>query len=322
MSNTKIKILIFSLLTVLASIFFWWRILNFFVASPITAAHLIYGGIALLVFMTIILIFFVSVDDRKAIYLTIGIIGIAFIILLPYVFSNQQLNYYYLIFILIFLVSLMTAYEVMSIEKNDRIHLSLGKIWQRGLPHLIIGTCLIISVIYYFHPLMKLDQTGFELPSQVVAGIIKPIAGMLGKTLSPFYESKMTVDEILAMNLVVSDRQNLLNLDPEMLSLIPRERLATMKIDEILKDPGIGPLIKEQILQKAKNINPLVIAQQREEFAKQMGITLAGNENMERVLTKLVNTTVNKFAGPYTKQVSLIIAILLFFLFKIYFRGC
>jgi hypothetical protein len=182
-----------------------------------------------------------------------------------------------------------------------------------------MGLSLIISVVYYFHPLIKFGQSGFELPAQMSAALIKPVAGILGKTLSPFYDSKMTIDEILAMNSVVSDRKNLLNLDPEMLSLIPRERLATMKIDEILKDPGIGPLIKDQLWQKARTLNPLVVAQQREEFAKQMGLQLEGNENMEQVLTKLVNTTINKFASPYAKEVSLIIAVLLFFFLRFVF---
>ncbi|MFN3967213.1 MAG: glycosyltransferase, partial [Endomicrobiia bacterium] len=39
-----------------------------------------------------------------------------------------------------------------------RERFSLSKIWQRGLPMIVIALSLMISIIYYFHPLLKFSQ--------------------------------------------------------------------------------------------------------------------------------------------------------------------
>lgn len=321
MTKEQFKVLIFILFTLIASVFFWWQTLNIFQVENIQISDLIYFGTSFLVFLVFLLLQFILTEVRGTAYFAIFLLGLISILIYLWRFGVNSLNYYYLVSVLISLILLMIAYELMGLEREDRLRLSLGKIWQRGLPIIVIALSLIISIIYYFHPLLKFSQDKIELPLQLMKWLMKPMGPMFSKVL-PFYDPKMTIDEMLAASLAMTGGEeglDIKSLGPEILAKIPAEKLMTMGSEELLKDPEIKALIKQQLVKKSKGVDQRLIAQQREDFAKSLGIKLTGKETMDEVINKLINARLGEFIGPYYKQISIGIAIIFFFLLRFIF---
>lgn len=326
MAQSQVKALIFTLLTLVAGVFFWQQILNIFSIhggeiENIQVSDLIFLGIGLLVFLVFFLTLFILTENRGTVYLVVFLLNLIFALLYFQKFGFSPLNYYFLVSLLISLILLMIAYELMGIEKEDRLKLSVGRIWKRGLPMVIIALSLIISVIYYSHPFFKFTKDKIELPPQIMKWVMKPMGGIFTKVL-PFYDPKMTIDEMLASSLAIGGEGggiDISSLDPEILSKIPAEKLMTMDTEELMNDPAVKALIIQQITQKSKSVDPRLVAQQREDFAKSLGIKLTGKETMDEVMNKLVNVRFGEFIGPYYQWVSIGITVALFFLLKFIF---
>ncbi|MGC9048800.1 MAG: hypothetical protein ACP5IX_01080 [Patescibacteria group bacterium] len=319
MTSGQVKILIFSLLVLLAGFFFCWQTINIFKVATIQIFNLIYFGISFLLFLIFLLLFYILSENRGAVYLTIFLLTLCFIFIYLWQMGIKSFNFYFLVLMFIFLILLIAAYELINLEKEDRLKLSLGRIWKRSLSLIIISLTLFICLIYYFHPLLKISQEKIELPPQLIKWLMKPMAGVFSKML-PFYNPEMTIDEMLAIGILTSDQKNLIQLlGPEILSKIPQEKLITGDFNELLKDPQIKALIEQQLIKESKNINQRLVTQERNEFARSLGIKLSGKETMDEVLSKLINSKLKEFIGPYYKYISLGIVVILFFLLKFIF---
>jgi hypothetical protein len=320
MSSAQIKILIFSLLTLLTGFFFCWQTMNIFQFKNIQVQQLIYFGASLLIFLIFLLLFYLISENRGITYLTIFFLSLLFVSVYLWRMGVKSFNLYFLILMFIFLIFLMMAYELIGLEKEDRLKLKLKRIWQGGMPLITVSLALFICLIYYFHPLLEIGQNKIELPPQLLKWLMKPMAGVFSKIL-PFYNPEMTIDEMLAMSVLTGGQTGLdfQSLGPEILSKIPQEKLMNLDINELMKDKTIKNLIEEQLVKKSKNVDQRLIAQERNEFAQSLGIKLTGKETMAEVLNKLINSRLGEFIGPYYKYVPLVIVVIFFFLLRFIF---
>ncbi len=316
MTFPKIKILILAAFMLLLTINFWWLLSLFFKTT--TVFHLAYLGISWLFFLSFGLLFFILVDSRNTIYTTFAL-GLGSFLLFFSFLGDRLLTGVYLISLLVFLLLLVIGYELILKEKKERLNLNLQKIWKRGLPFVILGLSLMIAVVYYFNPLLKFDQEEIEIPPQVFSFFLKPFSSLTSKVL-PFYSPDMTIDEILTTGSMFEGGGGapaLGNISPELLKQIDLIDLENLDINQLLKDPLIGELLRQEMSQQTQKIDPAFLKQQRGNLEKTLGISLEGNETFDLVLAKIVNNTIKGFVGPYGKEISIGIAFALFFVLRL-----
>ncbi len=310
--NFKIKPLIFALLMLIATILFWWCLSLFFTTTSLP--HLIYLVSSALILLIVFLLFSVLVESRNVVYLTFILsLGGFFLFFSP---SEELTMGIYIIGLLLFLLVLVIGYGLMSREKDQRLKLSLKKIWKRGLPFAITGIALIVSLVYYFNPLLNLSQEKIEIPTQVFSFLLKPASGIVSKIL-PFYDPEMTIDETLASGLILQGEGPQLQVEDvpaDLLEKIDFSNLENLDINELLKDPAVKDFLKEQVSQ---GDTADLVAEQRKQLSQSLGVELKGDETMEVVLANLVNSKLDEFVGPYAKEISLGITVALFLILKL-----
>lgn len=307
--NFKIRHLIFSFLMVLASILFWGFLFLFFTLANLQ--NLIYLSAGWLVFLIFFLLFCLLINNRNVIYLTLIIsVSFFFFFFLP---KEQTIFCLYLTGALIFLLLIVIGAELMLKEKEQRLKISLRKTWKRGLPLIITALSLIIALVYYFNPLIRIGQEKIEIPTKFFGLILKPTSGLVSRII-PFYDPEMTVDQILSAALVLQGGEGISSQD------IPADLLEKISPGEngfdvniLLQDPEIMSLVQ----QAGQGIDENLLAEQRKQLSESLGVKLAGDETMDVVLANIVNTRINSFVGPNTRVISLAIAIALFFLLKL-----
>ena len=261
----KIKHIILSLLAILSSIFFWGYLSLFFLAP--SSIHFLYLILSWLGFFILYLILTLLINSRNLIYTCLLAFGASF-----FIFFNQptEIILYYLLGVLFLILFSVISVELMLNEKENRLKLSFKKIWKRGISCFITALALIIALVYYFNPLMVINQKSIEIPSEFFGLILKPVGGMVGKII-PFYDPKMTVDETLASSLIIQGGVN----------------------------------------------NQDLIIKERESLSESLKIDLTGEETMEEVLAGLVNSKFSQFIGPYHREISIGIAVALFFILQL-----
>ncbi|MDD5625784.1 MAG: hypothetical protein PHG83_01305 [Patescibacteria group bacterium] len=305
----QIKLLIFALLVFVAAILFWQQLFLLFSNNNIKPHHFLSLGIFSVIFISFLLLFFILIKDRKIIYLTI-LISSGFFFIFP------KFNYIYLFGILFFILFLISAYERIRAEKEDRLKLSLRMILSRGLCFIVIGIALITSITYYFNPWLKFGQNETIIDPKIIQSLIKPFTGIFAKSI-PFYSPEMTIDQIITVQVMISD--------PSLKSLnLPQDLMANLKskikvdengktdINTLIKDPDASSLMKE--IFNSQKINPKLLIQQRTAMAKTFGgVELKGDETLDTIFVKLINSKLSQFIGPYVEQISIAIAVSLFF---------
>jgi hypothetical protein len=294
---------------VLASILFWGFLFLFFTLANLQ--NLIYLSAGWLVFLIFFLLFCLLINNRNVIYLTLIIsVSFFFFFFLP---KEQTIFCLYLTGALIFLLLIVIGAELMLKEKEQRLKISLRKTWKRGLPLIITALSLIIALVYYFNPLIRIGQEKIEIPTKFFGLILKPTSGLVSRII-PFYDPEMTVDQILSAALVLQGGEGISSQD------IPADLLEKISPGEngfdvniLLQDPEIMSLVQ----QAGQGIDENLLAEQRKQLSESLGVKLAGDETMDVVLANIVNTRINSFVGPNTRVISLAIAIALFFLLKL-----
>ncbi|MDD5172633.1 MAG: hypothetical protein PHG59_00605, partial [Patescibacteria group bacterium] len=264
-----------------------------------------------LVFLIFFLLFCLLINNRNVIYLTLIIsVSFFFFFFLP---KEQTIFCLYLTGALIFLLLIVIGAELMLKEKEQRLKISLRKTWKRGLPLIITALSLIIALVYYFNPLIRIGQEKIEIPTKFFGLILKPTSGLVSRII-PFYDPEMTVDQILSAALVLQGGEGISSQD------IPADLLEKISPGEngfdvniLLQDPEIMSLVQ----QAGQGIDENLLAEQRKQLSESLGVKLAGDETMDVVLANIVNTRINSFVGPNTRVISLAIAIALFFLLKL-----
>jgi len=215
---------------------------------------------------------------------------------------------------LIFLLCLIIGTELMLLEKEQRLVLRLRKIWKRGLPWAITGIALMIALVYYFNPLININQEKIEIPTEVFKFLLKPASGIVGKMI-PFYDPEMTIDETLASTMVLQGNGQVAQEIPlDLIDKLDIKNLEDININKLLGDPAIKSFLKEQV--KEGRINQTLLTEQKKQLSETLGVELKGDETMEVVLTNLVNSKLDEFVGPHSQEISFGIAIAFFFVLK------
>jgi len=310
-NKVKTKHLIFSFLIILAAIFFWGYLSLFFKAALLS--HLFYLSLVWLVFLILYLLFIALVDNRNLIYLVFIISSACFFL---FFYQDFDLFNYYLVGVLVFLLFLLIGTVIILNEKADRLKFSLRKIWKKGLPCVIIAFALIISLVYYFNPLVNINQENIEIPTEVFSFILKPASGIMGKLL-PFYSPDMTVDQTLSSGLILQGQSslNMQDIPLEVMEKLDFNNLERLDINKLMQDPEISTFLKDQV--SRGSVNQSLLKQEREKLSETLGVELKGSETMDEILANLVNSKIDEFIGPYSKEVSIGIAVALFLILQL-----
>ncbi|MDA2936031.1 hypothetical protein MYX06_02340 [Patescibacteria group bacterium AH-259-L05] len=318
MTLPKVKVIIFAFLMFLITVFLWWQLSLFLTKGFADLSHLTYIGIGWLLFLAFSLAFLFLVEQRNIVFVTF-IFGIESFFLFFVGVEKLTLGMYG-IATLVFLLLVIIAYERMLVEKQERVTMVLRKIWKRGLPFLVLGLSLMIAVTYYFNPLLKIGQQEIEIPSEVFRILLKPASGLISGIL-PFYDENMTIDEILTTgSMLEGGGTSSLSLDqisPELLQSIDIGNLEGLDINELLNNPEIGTLVREQLSQQTQKMPSSVLNQQRKALEQSLGITIKGNETFDILIARVVNDKLKDFVGPRAKELSIGIAVALFFVLRL-----
>lgn len=309
--SSKIKHLILALFMFLATVLFWGYLSLFF--KSVSGVHLGYLTLSWLIFLIIFLLLSVLIRSRNIIYACFIISLGCFFLFFP--FSQELIAGSYLIGLLLFLLCLIVGTELMILEKKQRLGLCLRKIWKRGLPWAITGIALMVSMVYYFNPLVNINQEKIEIPTEVFSFILKPASGIVGKII-PFYDPEMTIDETLVSSMVLQGQGiKAQDIPLELIDKIDFNNLDKLNINELLNDPEVKSFLKEQA--KEGGIDQALLAEQRKQLSASLGVELKGDETMEVVLANLVNSRLDEFVGPYSREISFGVAVALFFVLQL-----
>ncbi|MBU4370101.1 hypothetical protein KKG58_05105, partial [Patescibacteria group bacterium] len=309
----KIKSLIFAFFMFLAAILFWGYLSLFF--TSVSGVYLLYLALSWLGFLIIFSLLTVLVNNKKIIYLCLILSLSCFFLFFPFSFTQEIITGSYIIGLLLFLVCLIIGTELMFFEKEQRLNVNLRKFWKKGLPWAITGIALIVSLVYYFNPLVNINQEKIEIPTEIFSFILKPASGIIGKMI-PFYDPEMTIDETLASGMVLQGQGvKSQDIPSDLINKIDFNNLDEININELLNDPEIKSFLKEQVSEGG--IDQSLLTEQRKQLSETLGVELKGNETMEIVLANLVNSKLGEFVGPYSKEISFGIAVALFFVLKL-----
>ena len=163
MKSISLKYFVFSFLILLMFILFFWRLTLFFIYPSLI--HLGELGIIYLIFLALISLFFFLMDNRYFVYSTLLLSSFSFLIFFSF-------NDIYLLSGLLALILLIIGYEYSRHERKERIKLSLRKSCFKGLSFVILAVSLLLAVIYYFNPLLTIDQQVLEIPPETFRPIV------------------------------------------------------------------------------------------------------------------------------------------------------
>ncbi|OQX71501.1 hypothetical protein B6D52_01290 [Candidatus Parcubacteria bacterium 4484_255] len=171
MKSTSLKYFVFCFLVLLVILLFFWRLSLFFIYPNLI--YLGQLGIIYLIFLALISLFFFLIDNRYFVYLILFLLAFSFLIFFPFD------EIYFLAGFLVLLL-LSVGYEYARREKKQRIKISLKKSCFKGLSFVVLAISLLLAVIYYFNPLLTINQQALEIPPQV----FKPLVNLSNEILS------------------------------------------------------------------------------------------------------------------------------------------
>jgi len=172
------KEFILGAVVVLLGVFSWWFLKYVFYIGSLTSGCWISGAILFVVWGIALCLAMLLIDDKRILY------G-SFIITLAlfYIFFNNHPIYYLIVLVLLFLAFLSASKKVRK-EEKIQVSLDFWRIWKRGLPILITGLILVISLVYYFSPnLMEMRQFEFKISRGSFDLIIKPLGNLISERL-------------------------------------------------------------------------------------------------------------------------------------------
>ena len=261
-TKINVKILCLVIFFFLFGMNFWLSLFNFFQLGNSNVFGLIYLILSWLSWLIISSIFYLLIDNRKIIYPFILVVWVFFFFFFPV--------FIYLPWLLSGFILTVLGYELIRKEKKQRIDLCLRKIYKKGIGLILVSACLLVSVVYYYNPLLKLDQNKIEIPVEFTSMILMPASAFINKII-PIYDQEATIEDMLSIGVVLGG-----SLD---LSLIDAKK---------------------------------------QELSDSLGVDIKGNETIDMLITNMINFQINQFVGPYSKEISVGIAVALFFLFKFF----
>ncbi len=311
MKEKDIKIFVFCFLMIAVS-FLFWQHLSLLLESP-TFLKLVLLAFFTFLFFCFLVVVMLLVKKRKFVYLTIALSSLLFFIFFK---INSENFSFFIIGIVLFFALLIVGYEYIQHERKQRIKISYVRVWKRGLPFLIIAVSLIISLTYYFNPLLKIGQEEIKIPQGFFSTTIAPFKIITGQII-PFYQKGMTVDEMIAATQGQPDSKFNSNLSPQLINQIKEKigndkNLNNLSLEDIMQMPEVKSLINNRV----NNFDKDLIKQKRKELEKSFNIKLKGSETIDELIGKIINNKLSDFIGPYSKEISIGIAIALFFVLE------
>lgn len=174
MKSISLRYFVFSFLILLISILFFWRLSLFFIYPSLS--YLWQIGIIYLIFLTFVPLFFFLIDNRYIVYPTLCLSAFSFFVFFP--FSGVYFSTGLLVLLLFGL-----GYEYSRHEKEQRIKLSLGKSCFKGLSFVILAISLLLAMIYYFNPLLTINQEALEVSPQFFEPLVVLSDGIIQSSL-------------------------------------------------------------------------------------------------------------------------------------------
>ncbi|MBD3282399.1 MAG: hypothetical protein GF387_02205 [Candidatus Portnoybacteria bacterium] len=191
MEKEKKEIILGSAL-ILLGIFCWYFIKYVFYVSNLSTACWISGIILFILWGVSLLLAMLLIENEKILYGSIIITLLA-----TYIFFSKE-PYYYLLTHIIFLLIFWRATKKIKKDKEIRTELQLKRTWKRGLPSVVTGIILIITMVYYFSPaLTEVKQRNIDFPRQTFETAITPLEGLIEKRLPGDISLDDNADELL-----------------------------------------------------------------------------------------------------------------------------
>lgn len=309
-SSKVIKTFILAFLVILLGALFWKSLAGVYLKGDLSVTSLIWFGASLLLFL-VFLLFFSLLVEKKLIAFLIYLFSLAtFFIFFPF-------NYWLAVGLTVLFVAFILSRVLIQRERNERLKISMRSVFKVGLPWTMTMLALFIGFVGYFHPLTPTDKNEINLPSQILNWLVKPLAGTLSKAL-PMLSENTTIDEALATS-VATQNIDLVSLSPALLAQLKGKNIKDLSPAELMKDPAIAKILQAEAAKQAKKINPQVLAQQRNDLAKTLGISLTGKETMSDVINKIINAKIKDMVGPAIGVLPFISAILIFVVLRLVF---
>ena len=157
---------------------FWWTLKSvFYLGSSgfgvwaLTFASFILFGIALCLAMLLI--------KNKTIHLIVfGLMLVSFL-----AFFNDQILYYIIAFIVLFIAYLMALKNIKD-NHTEHIKINFWRIWRDGFPLFVTALSLLIAVTYYFSPALTRLDTDVKIPRPIFNVVTNFVGGLI-KTQLP-----------------------------------------------------------------------------------------------------------------------------------------
>ena len=196
------KELILGVAVVLLGIFSWWFLKYVFYIGNLTLGCWISGVILFIVWGIALCLAMLLINNKAILYGSFAITLASF-----YIFFNNHPIYYLIVLILLFLGFLSASRKVRKEEKTQA-SLDFWRIWKRGLPILITGLILVISLVYYFSPnLMEMRQFEFGVSRGSFDLIIKPLGNLISERLPEGMDLDANANDFLSFQ----EKQDLKN---------------------------------------------------------------------------------------------------------------
>ncbi|MCF7906925.1 hypothetical protein K9K85_01425 [Patescibacteria group bacterium] len=157
------KYLVLPFLVTGIMILFSWA-LSLLFSSP-TLSYLWRWGLSYFCLLSLISLFFFLNKNRSLVYSVIGLLAIV-----PFFFFSWQ-KVYFLIGLLIFAL-LAIGYECVHRERKQRVKISLRKSFRPALIFSILAFSLLLATVYYFNPLVIIDQETVKVSSETFRPLI------------------------------------------------------------------------------------------------------------------------------------------------------
>lgn len=160
-----------------AAVLSWWGLKNFLFSRG-NWLWPVLGFLASLVFLCLSWLFF----KAKAVFLAI----IAVVFLIFFAFFGFNLSYLVVsaAAFLLFAVGSQRAIQ----EKEARIKLKVAPILKSGLPLILTGLSLMISVVYFYSPLSLINQERIQVPRSWFDAVSGPAINFFSKNLAQKFE--------------------------------------------------------------------------------------------------------------------------------------
>lgn len=166
--NKLHKEIILGAVVVLFGIFSWWFLKYVFYIGNLTLSCWISGIVLLILWGISLCLAMLLIDNKNILYGSFILCLIAF----GMFFNNEP--FYYLIGLIILFLAFWISVRKVRKEEKGQVSLDFWRIWKRGLPILITALILLVSLVYYFSPLLtKMRQLELELPRNVFDTFIK-----------------------------------------------------------------------------------------------------------------------------------------------------